>query len=97
VWFVCFVVNPHFYPIFNCGGGSGYIYYVALCRVLRHTVVYACGAFGNLLNRNPSESASEFGIAIRNDRFQIPTPNYTTAPSSHFHASPGAPRRLRDW
>jgi hypothetical protein len=50
----------------------------------------------NILNRNPSESASEFGIAIRNDRLPtatpIPTPNYTIAPSSHFHASQGAPR-----
>jgi hypothetical protein len=59
----------------------------------------------NSVNRNPSESASEsaseFGIAIRNDRLPtatpIPIPNYTIAPSSHFHASPGAPRRVRDW
>jgi hypothetical protein len=57
--------------------------------------------FENILNRNPSESASEFGIAIRNDRLPtatpIPTPNYTIAPSSRFHASPGAPRRVRNW
>jgi hypothetical protein len=34
----------------------------------------------NILNRNPSESGSEFGIAIRNDRLPtatpIPIPNY---------------------
>jgi hypothetical protein len=40
--------SPHFSPAFYCGGGSGHVNCVALCRAPRHTVEYACGALGSL-------------------------------------------------
>jgi hypothetical protein len=40
--------SPHFSPAFYCGGGSGHVNCVALCRAPRHTVEYACGVLGRL-------------------------------------------------
>src|SRR5512137_1276301 len=40
---VCFVAGPHVSQAFYCGGGSGHVYCVALGRIPRRTVEYACG------------------------------------------------------
>jgi len=34
--------NLHFSQIFYCGGGSGHVYGVALCRAPPRTVEYVC-------------------------------------------------------
>jgi hypothetical protein len=37
------IVNPHFSQAFYSGGVSRHVYCVALCRIPRRTVEYACG------------------------------------------------------
>jgi hypothetical protein len=60
--------SPHFSPIFYCGGGSGHVYCVALCRAPRHTVEYACGALGRApciharLRRLATKSGEKCGL-----------------------------------
>ena len=36
-------VKSYFSPAFYCGGGFGHVYRVALGRIPRRTVEYACG------------------------------------------------------
>jgi len=36
-------LNPDYLWSFYCGGGSGHVYCVALGRIPRRTVKYACG------------------------------------------------------
>src|SRR5512136_2162689 len=64
------VTGPHFSPAFYCGGGSGYVYRVALLRAPRRTVEYACGALGRApciharLRRLAKKPGEKCGLSI---------------------------------